>query len=339
MKCAHLFNGISGFGLAAHWMGWSNVMHCEIDPFCNRVMNYHFPNSFQHEDIRTTDFRIWRGRIDLLTGGFPCQPFSSAGKRLGKEDERHLWPEMLRAIREISPRWVVGENVRGLINWNRGLVFDEVQSDLEAAGYEVIPFLLPACGVNAVHERYRVWPVAYAAGNNGNDANSIEGRKAYSVQEKRFDEPAIASNTNNLLHQGELDNRGDTSETAGSEGKNEQQERRDENRQWVRDQPGTGGEVVANTELFGQQGQRWPIKSSDTAPDRNWKASWSYDDGRWPTKPGVCYGDDGFPGQLDNITFLDWYEGSLKALGNAIVPQVAHQIFKAIEQYELHHLP
>lgn len=124
LKCGHLFNGIGGFALAAHWMGWENVMHCEIDPFGNKVMNYHFPNSYQHEDIRTTDFTIWRGRIDLLTGGFPCQPYSSAGKRKGTADERHLWPEMLRAIREVSPRWIVAENVRGLTNWNGGLVFD-----------------------------------------------------------------------------------------------------------------------------------------------------------------------------------------------------------------------
>jgi DNA (cytosine-5)-methyltransferase 1 len=176
MRCGHLFNGISGFGLAAHWMGWENKMHCEIDPFCNRVMNYHFPNSYQHEDIRTADFRIWRGRIDLLTGGFPCQPYSTAGKRKGTADDRHLWPEMLRAIREIQPRYVVGENVRGLTNWNGGLVFDEVQADLEAEGYEVIPFLLPACGVNAPHRRDRIWFVAYAKSERFTETRESIGR-------------------------------------------------------------------------------------------------------------------------------------------------------------------
>ncbi|MEI8166932.1 MAG: DNA cytosine methyltransferase, partial [Chloroflexales bacterium] len=94
-----------------------------------------------------TDFSIWRGRIDILTGGFPCQPFSMAGKRKGTEDARHLWPEYHRAIREIKPSWVVGENVPGLVNWDRGLVFDQVQIDLENEGYEVIPFIIPACGV------------------------------------------------------------------------------------------------------------------------------------------------------------------------------------------------
>lgn len=156
MTHGSLFSGIGGFDLAAEWMGWTNVFHCEIDTFCQNVLKYHFPNSIMHDDIKQTDFTIYRDRIDILTGGFPCQPFSAAGKRKGKEDDRHLWPEMLRAIREIQPRWVVGENVFGITNWNGGMVFDEVQADLEAEGYEVQPFILPACAVNAPHRRDRV---------------------------------------------------------------------------------------------------------------------------------------------------------------------------------------
>ena len=117
--------------------------------------------------------------IETLLGGFPCQPYSTAGKRKGKDDERHLWPEMLRAIREIQPRWVVGENVRGLVNWNGGMVFDEVQADLEAEGYEVQPFILPAAAVNAPHRRDRVWFVAYSDGAITRD------RQGENTQEKR----------------------------------------------------------------------------------------------------------------------------------------------------------
>lgn len=163
MTHASLFSGIGGFDLAAEWAGWTNVFHCEIDPFCRSVLKYHFPNATQYEDIRTTDFTAWRGRVDVLTGGFPCQPFSIAGKRLGTSDERYLWPEMLRAIREIRPRWVVGENVRGFINWSEGLVLETVCADLEALGYEVQPFVLPACAVGAPHRRDRVWIVAHRA--------------------------------------------------------------------------------------------------------------------------------------------------------------------------------
>jgi DNA-cytosine methyltransferase len=166
MKHGSLFSGIGGFDLASEWMGWENVFHCEWNPFGQKVLNYYWPNAITYHDITKTDFTIHRGRIDILTGGFPCQPYSSAGKRLGKEDERHLWPEMLRAIREIQPGWVVGENVRGLTNWNGGLVFDEVQAELETQGYEVTPFLLPACAVNAPHRRDRIWFIAFNASNS-----------------------------------------------------------------------------------------------------------------------------------------------------------------------------
>ena len=160
---ASLFSGIGGFDLAAEWAGWTNMFNCEVDPFCRRVLAYHFPNAVQYEDIRTTDFTVWRGRIDILTGGFPCQPFSVAGKRKGTDDDRYLWPEMLRAIREIRPSWVVGENVRGFVNWSAGMVLDTVFADLEALGYEVQPFVLPACAVGAPHRRDRVWIVAHRA--------------------------------------------------------------------------------------------------------------------------------------------------------------------------------
>lgn len=157
-----LFAGIGGFSLAARWAGWNTAAWVEINPFCQKVLKHHFQDATGYSDIKEFDGSGYAGRIDIITGGFPCQPYSSAGKRLGKEDERHLWPEMLRIIREVSPRWVVGENVRGITTWSDGLVFDEVQTDLEAAGYEVQAFILPAASVNAPHERYRTWFVAYA---------------------------------------------------------------------------------------------------------------------------------------------------------------------------------
>jgi len=134
MKHGSLFSGIGGFDLAAEWAGWENVFHCEWNPFGQRVLKHHFPKSISYNDITKTDFTIHKGNIEILSGGFPCQPYSTAGLRKGKEDERHLWPQMLRAIREIKPSWVVGENVRGLINWGGGLVFDGVQTELEAEG-------------------------------------------------------------------------------------------------------------------------------------------------------------------------------------------------------------
>lgn len=162
MKHGSLFSGIGGFDLAAEWMGWENVFHCELSEINRRVLKYYWPNANSHEDIKTTDFSIYRGKIDILTGGFPCQPYSSAGSRRGKDDDRHLWPEMLRAIREIKPTWILGENVSGLLNWGKGIVFDEIQNDLETEGYQVQPCLLPALSVEADHIRERVWIVAYS---------------------------------------------------------------------------------------------------------------------------------------------------------------------------------
>lgn len=169
MRVTHgsLFNGIGGFQLAAEWMGWENVMSSEIDDFCNKVTNYYWPKCIQYGDIKRTDFTIWRGKIDVLSGGFPCQGFSTAGKMEGTAHHSYLWPEMFRAVREIRPRFVVAENVRGLVNWANGLVFERVQADLESEGYEVTSFLLPACGKNAPHRRYRIWFIAKDTYQNG----------------------------------------------------------------------------------------------------------------------------------------------------------------------------
>ena len=167
MNHGSLFSGIGGFDLAAEWMGWENKFHCDINPFSRRLCKFYWPEAESYDNIKTTDFRVWRGKIDVLSGGFPCQPFSTAGKRMGKEDDRHLWPEMLRAIREIKPRYVVGENVRGIASWSDGLVFEEVFSDLEGEGYEVQAFLLPAVGINAPHKRDRFYFVAKDTSSNG----------------------------------------------------------------------------------------------------------------------------------------------------------------------------
>jgi DNA (cytosine-5)-methyltransferase 1 len=183
LRHGSLFSGIGGFDLAAEWMGWDNVFHCEWNPFGQKILHHYWPNAIQYNDITKTDFSVHRGTIDILTGGFPCQPYSMAGKRLGKEDDRHLWPEMLRAIRKIQPTWVVGENVLGIANWNGGLVFDEVQADLEAEGYEVQPYVLPAVAVDAPHRRDRVWFVAYA-----------KGRGAGIIRDKRSKERTCNSN-------------------------------------------------------------------------------------------------------------------------------------------------
>ena len=188
MTHASVFSGIGGPEVAATMLGWDNLFHCEINPFGRQVLDYWYPNSKSYEDITTTDFTEWRGRVDVLTGGFPCQPFSYAGRRRGAEDDRYLWPSMYRAIDEIQPTWVVAENVAGILTMvEQGEVskvagsaslfdaFDDLRgryelretftlqricSDLESHGYAVQPVLVPACAVGAPHRRDRVFIVA-----------------------------------------------------------------------------------------------------------------------------------------------------------------------------------
>ena len=150
-----LFSGIGGFALAAKWAGIETVAFCEIDDFACKVLNKNFPDVPVHRDIRELDGSLYAG-IDLITGGYPCQPFSTAGKRKGADDPRHLWPEMFRVIKQARPAWVVCENVEGHVA--NGL--DSVCDDLESEGYEVRPLIIPACAVESPHIRNRVWIIA-----------------------------------------------------------------------------------------------------------------------------------------------------------------------------------
>lgn len=160
MKHLGLFEGIGGFSLAARWMGWETVAWCEWNEFGQKVLRHHFPEAIGHGDITKTDFTPYANRIDIITGGDPCQPHSLAGKRKGKEDERYLWPEYKRCIREVRPGWVVNENVPGSISNG---ILDEKISDLEALGYAWWPpLIIPASSVGASHERERVWLIAYS---------------------------------------------------------------------------------------------------------------------------------------------------------------------------------
>jgi DNA (cytosine-5)-methyltransferase 1 len=163
MRVLDLFSGIGGFSLGLERAGMETVAFCEFDKKAQLVLKKHWLDILIYNDIRElTGKQIAKeiGAIDLICGGFPCQPFSVAGKQRGDQDDRHLWPEMFRLIQEIRPRWVIGENVAGLIN----LGLDQVLSDLESEGYTCQTFIIPACAVNAPHRRDRVWVVAHASG-------------------------------------------------------------------------------------------------------------------------------------------------------------------------------
>lgn len=372
MTHGSLFSGIGGFDLAAQWMGWENVFHCEINKFGQRVLHHYWPESIQYHDITKTDFTIHRGRVDIISGGFPCQPFSAAGKRLGTADNRHLWPEMLRAIREIQPRWVVGENVRGLINWSKGLVFEQVQIDLENEGYQVTPFLLPACSVNAPHRRDRIWFVAYS-GLQRQTKRQQRSMGANQLCEERSSPDTEAQGRGEGIRQkadserrkmGEHgqernDSRtgSDTTESspfAGGvgcdNGSDHRQERHipHDQRTSTQDQSERSGRecgvgpAYADTSytdskrLEGESSKRIQEGQGGGCRLQPGNIAW-YRDSRWetfPTQSPVRGRDDGLPTKLDGITFSKWRKESIMAYGNAVVPQVVYQIFKSIQDFE-----
>jgi len=247
-------------------------------------------------NVREFDATGYRGVIDVLSGGFPCQPFSVAGKRKGTADDRYLWPEMCRIINEVRPRWVVGENVLGLLNWRRGMVFEQVHADLEAAGYEVWTYILPAAGIGAPHRRERVWIVAHAGGDG------CGGHQAVPEFDGRGHEEGLAGK-----HDLDALSGGGFSADAygvGREGRF----------------AGGIGELFEKTAAFPGRKSARGIAAAD------WEG--------FPVESPFCIGDDGISGRLDGITFSAWRYQSLRAGGNAIVPGVVLRIFETIERVD-----
>ena len=297
MKITHasVFSGIGGSEVAAAMLGWKNLFHCEINPFGRAVLDYWFPNSKSYEDITKTDFTEWRGKVGVLTGGFPCQPFSYAGQRRGANDDRYLWPQMFRCIDQIRPAWVVAENVAGILTMvEQGEVsklagtttlfdtYDDLRGryklretftlqrickDLESHGYAVQSMLVPAYAVGAPHRRDRVFIVARLI-------TDTTVARAESMRRERQDaihRPRHASETN-----------------------------------------------IEGLERHGRK----------TAGLGRWA--------NFPSVSPVYRGNDGIPFRMDRATipFTKWKREAIKAYGNAIVPQVMYELFRAIEKTE-----
>lgn len=339
MTHASLFSGIGGFDIAAEWAGWDNVFNCEIADFPRKVLNYHFPNAVQYDDIKSTDFTVWRGRVDVLTGGFPCQPFSTAGKRKGTEDDRYLWPEMLRAIREIRPRWVVGENVLGIVNWNRGMVFEQVHVDLETEGYEVQAFVLPACSVGAPHRRDRTWFVAHAVENTGRDGRESRESKKEGTEIRQdciyATRTTPISDINGLEYcfisrtSGEVSgqiSKSPSLDATSSNGGRRVTPYSDGERRYMPSGANTPVKISRRTDNGQQEERKRAYNGAISQILKMWEV--------FPTQSPVCSRDDGFPLPMDGITFPKWRAEAINAYGNAIVPQVAYRIFDTINKYE-----
>ena len=316
MTHASLFSGFGAADLAACWMGWDNVFWCEIDKFPQTILSYWFPKSVGYEDIKETDFSIWCGRIDVLTGGFPCQPFSVAGQRKGTDDDRYLWPEMLRAVREIRPAWVVGENVAGIVSMvqsgseitveSQAALFEKADKEtlleqefiteticrnLEEEGYSVQPIVIPACAVGAPHRRDRVWFVARRVA-------------AYADSDRRRERTDKQKSLAEC--QGTPDNCNGGKNGAASNSYHEMLQGR-----------------IDQTE------EGWKVEGKGLFRQLHCVQNWQ----EFPTQSPVCGGDDGLPFGVGDLTipFSRWRKEVIKGYGNAMVPQVIYEIFKAIE--------
>lgn len=371
-----LFEGIGGFGLASDWMGWKTYATCEINPFGGLTLPHHWPDAYHHGDIHTLTIEKinheltqrfgfgWRSDDIILTGGFPCQPYSNAGKRRGKDDDRHLWPEYFRLIREIKPRFVVAENVPGLVNWNGGMVFDEVQSDLESEGYQVTPFVLPAASVNAPHLRDRIWIIAYAPDRGcgrrvgeecpGGEREILpgerEGGEMGSEAQGRDRERNVADSDNKGPRDGQLDGEylSGSDRERGNTPNNESATQ--ECADGSRTTPNAGYPELQRSKFNGSPGIAWEAEGKGGQFSRSICPTWD----QFPTQPPLFTGNDGFSTEslrqriredcmgllsekeIDSIiskASSEWRKETIKASGNAIVGQVCLQIFKAIEKF------
>lgn len=300
-----LFSGIGGFALAAEWCGLEAIGFCEIDPWCRRVLGKHWPEAPIHDDVRGLSagtIRDWLGgrELHLLTGGYPCQPFSLAGQRKGEHDERHLWPEIARILGDIRPRWCLFENVAGHISMGLDVVLDE----LESLGYQGGAAVIPACAVNAPHRRDRVWILAHTdrAGWQKQRGALTDGPQHAATQCPRGDVPDAESRGIRC---------GQPRQELG----------------------GRGAHLGAEYERQAQCGMGEP---DDGLPG-------------WVARPrGVAHLDPRWLGNPLGAFGADWEDGvprltegerhrthKLKALGNAIVPQVAYVVLSAMLASEL----
>lgn len=317
LKAGFLFAGIGGFELAALWAGFKPVWSNEFDPYCCEVLRKNFTHKIIEDDIRN----IGNGRkeelstVDIICGGFPCQPFSNAGKRKGTDDDRYLWPEMLRIIRERHPRWIVGENVSGLISMDNGAVLEQICTSLESEGYTVQPFIIPACATGAPHRRDRVWIIAHC---------------------------------NDILQRGESISRGLSEEMSETKRTKQWKERHDVLGKRSRAMPCHGIEVSSDSKRKGLE--RWSgskenkreasIREQCSLGVTGYSSEILWEEHWYEVAARICRVDDGVPGRMDEAGQVPKQKKEkgrqqrISGLGNAVVPQVVYEIFKGIIAYE-----
>jgi DNA (cytosine-5)-methyltransferase 1 len=302
LKLLDLFSGIGGFSLGLESTGgFKTIGFVEKDKFCQKVLKKHWSNINIEEDIRNVKGEKYAA--DIITGGFPCQPFSVAGKRKSTADDRYLWDEMLRVIREVKPRWVIGENVEGLININNGMVLRQVQTDLEEQGFQVQCIVIPASGIGAWHQRKRIWIVA----NSDSNRYSNKIREGFTKEERLpVSDRQKDSTTRKFIRASDVwqTNKEYVPNSNARLSTRENQEIQ------------TGG----NTTINGSQ----DVSNSDSIRHGGWSSeTW------WETQSELCGVPNGVSYELDKDR-----SNRIKALGNSIVPQIVREIGLTILESE-----
>ncbi len=367
MRHLDLFSGIGGFAIAVEAV-WPDAQHifCDNDNYCQNLLKLRFPNSKVYEDVKEIKFIAdsdWDGlqkqgaeqqtsgrrqllKVDILTGGFPCQPFSQAGKRRGMEDDRYLWPEMFRVIQLTKPRWVIAENVRGLFTMQGGLVFEQVCSDLEKASYQVQSFIIPAVSVNAPHRRDRIWFIAHSFGDSAN--RKKKRRKLFKTPGKQKQggtqygsaRQSIRATFGKRSHRF-TKNRFMANRCLASNAKSKRGGRRTgkecRTEEWTVEQTESKRcEIWSKSKrcycdpAYSKSRKSWEQTKRKGRKDfkrRSWNRNWL------EIAAELCGVDDGLSAKLDGFELSKSRHRTerLKALGNAIVPQVAIEILKAIK--------
>jgi len=278
LKTLDLFSGIGGFTIGLERAGLKTIAFCEIDKYCRLILQKHWKDIRVYKDVREITKRQFEEDgcelPEVITGGFPCQPFSVAGRKKGTNDNRYLWPEMFRIIKEFKPRWIIAENVRGIINIQDGVVFERVHTDLESQGYETQTFIIPAAGVGAPHRRDRVWIVANTRRSIGGQQSA---RNKESIEAGTFEETKWSF---------------DRDSVTGSSKREK---------------------IMADSKRIHVQGQQ-----DRSRQEQSRRSGW------WDIEPDVGRVADGVQGRIHR----------LKGLGNAIIPQIAEEIAKAILKAE-----
>jgi len=334
LKLLDLFSGIGGFSLGLESTGFfKTIGFVEKDKFCQKVLKKHWSNINIEEDIRNVKGE--RYAADIITGGFPCQPFSVAGKRKSTADDRYLWDEMLRVIREVKPRWVIGENVEGIVNINEGMVLRQVLNDLENEGFKSQCIIIPASGIGAWHQRKRIWIIANSSSQRSS-LQSIGVNRELAEESRREKETRNQSTLRTSSSCSDVSN-SESSRCGGWSSKE------CSNREWSffqREQEGCemGSEVkgcdgnVSNSSIKGLQGCsiQHDLEREQRSEEFVAKTSIERQQTWWETQSEFCGVPNGVSYELDKDR-----SNRIKALGNSIVPQIARQIGLAIKDVEL----